>query len=149
MIPRPPPPQTIQQVCVIPFRRIHDQFEFCLITSLAKRRWIFPKGIIEPNETYQESAVKEALEEAGLRGQIVGQPLGHFFDAKWGARLIVKVVVMEVQEADATWPEIEVRQRQWVDYESAQQLVTRRELKSFLHKAQRLLGNLRTDPDVL
>lgn len=137
-----PTPQTIQQVCVIPYRRHCDRVEFCLITSLAKRRWIFPKGIIEPGDTYQDSAVKEALEEAGLHGQIVGEPLGHFFDAKWGARLIVKVVVMEVEEADATWPEIEVRQRQWADYESAQQLVTRRELKSFLHKAQRIVGSL-------
>ena len=72
---------------------------------MKKRRWIFPKGIIDPGETYQESALKEALEEAGLRGQIVGEPFGHFFDAKWGARLIVKVVVMEVEQSEATWPE--------------------------------------------
>ena len=85
--PTPPQPETIHQVCVIPFRRQDDQLQFCLITSLKKQRWIFPKGIIDPGETYRESALKEALEEAGLRGQIVGEPLGHFFDAKWGARL--------------------------------------------------------------
>ena len=123
-----------------PFASKTIRFEFCLITSLKRRRWIFPKGIIDPGDTYRESAIQEALEEAGLRGQIVGEPLGHFFDAKWGARLIVKVVVMEVEQAEATWPEVEVRQRQWVDYESAQQLITRRELKEFLHQALTLLA---------
>jgi 8-oxo-dGTP pyrophosphatase MutT (NUDIX family) len=136
-----PTPQTIQQVCVIPYRRTDDRVEFCLITSLKKRRWIFPKGIIEPGDTYEQSAMKEAHEEAGLHGQLVGNPLGHFFDAKWGARLIVKVVLMEVNQADATWPETEVRERQWVDYDAAQRLLMRRELKNFLQSARKSLTN--------
>ncbi len=135
-----PTPLTIQQVCVIPYRRTDDHFEFCLITSLKKRRWIFPKGIIEPGDTYEESALKEAHEEAGLHGQLVGHPLGHFFDAKWGARLIVKVVLMEVSQADASWPETEVRERQWVDYDAAHQLLGRRELKNFLQCARKSLA---------
>jgi 8-oxo-dGTP pyrophosphatase MutT (NUDIX family) len=134
-----PTPLTIQQVCVIPYRRTEDKVEFCLITSLKKRRWIFPKGIVDPGDTYEQSALKEAHEEAGLHGQLVGGPLGQFFDAKWGARLIVKVVLMEVNQADATWPETDVRQRQWLDYDAAQGLLARRELKSFLHRAKKSL----------
>ncbi len=132
-------PRTIHQVCAIPYRKDADRVEFCLITSLKKHNWIFPKGIIDPGETFEESALKEAFEEAGLRGRIQGQPLGHFFDAKWGARLIVKVVVMEVTQSEQTWPENESRQRRWAEYDSAQELLTRRELKNFLQQARRVL----------
>jgi len=53
----------IAQACVIPFRRDGDEIVFCLITSLKKKRWIFPKGIIDPGETPEETALKEALEK--------------------------------------------------------------------------------------
>ena len=54
----------------------NGQYEFCLITSLRKGRWGFPKGITDPGETHVETALKEADEEAGLRGRIVGDSLG-------------------------------------------------------------------------
>jgi 8-oxo-dGTP pyrophosphatase MutT (NUDIX family) len=33
--------------------------------------WIFPKGHIEPGETAPKAAVRELLEEAGIRGKVV------------------------------------------------------------------------------
>jgi 8-oxo-dGTP pyrophosphatase MutT (NUDIX family) len=36
------------------------------------REWIFPKGHVEPGETAQAAAVREAREEAGVRGTVVG-----------------------------------------------------------------------------
>ena len=53
------------------------RLEFCLITSTGKRRWSFPKGVIDPGETPPRTALKEAAEEAGLRGEICGKAAGH------------------------------------------------------------------------
>ena len=80
--PQSPQPTRIRQACVIPFHRQAKDVEFCLITSLRKRRWIFPKGIIEIGETGEETVLKEALEEAGLRGKVIGSPLGEYIDCK-------------------------------------------------------------------
>ena len=43
------PRDKIEQVCAIPFRRPSGQpLEFCVITSIKKKRWIFPKGDHRP-----------------------------------------------------------------------------------------------------
>ncbi len=128
-------PRLIRQVCAIPYRRRGDQAEFCIITSLEKKHWIFPKGIIDPGETYVQTALKESLEEAGLRGSIVGEPLGEYQDAKWGARLTVLVVLMEVSSCEQEWQESRVRQRRWVPRDEAQEMLSRPEHKRFLETA--------------
>jgi 8-oxo-dGTP pyrophosphatase MutT (NUDIX family) len=127
-----PSPDRIAQVCAIPFRRPSGQpLEFCVITSIKKKRWIFPKGIIDPGETHVDTALKEAYEEAGLHGKIWPGSLGQFDDFKWGAHLTVTVVMMEVTSAEVTWPEARVRQRRWVSPEMAIEMLARAELKSF------------------
>ncbi len=125
----------IPQVCVVPFRRNGEEIEVCLITSLKKRRWILPKGIIDPGETRDETALKEALEEAGLRGQIVGEPLGVYEDFKWGRQLEVTVLLMEVTECARAWLESELRDRCWVESDRAVQLIAKPELRRFVQVA--------------
>jgi 8-oxo-dGTP pyrophosphatase MutT (NUDIX family) len=132
-----PPPEPIIQAGVIPFRRRGGRLEFCLITSLKKRRWIFPKGIVEPGETVEQAARKEALEEAGLRGKIKGEPLGTYLHEKSNATLHVTVLLMEVTRCDEDWREARVRQRRWVDAEEAVQLPWKLELRQFAQDAIR------------
>jgi len=128
-------PEPIQQACAIPFRRLGENVEFCLITSLSRKRWIFPKGIIDPGETLVQTAVKEAHEEAGLHGRVVGEPLGTYEGFKWGTTLEVTVVLMEVLHCDDCWEESEVRERRWVSADEAFQLLSKDELKDFLKTA--------------
>jgi len=130
----------IHQASAIPYRRVDDRLEVCLITSLKKKRWMFPKGIIDPGETYAETALKEAYEEAGLHGRIEGEPLGTYEYFKWGTTLDVTVVVMHVLACDDDWPESELRQRRWVPADEAIEVLSREDLKSFLQQAVDFLG---------
>jgi 8-oxo-dGTP pyrophosphatase MutT (NUDIX family) len=127
--------KTIPQACAIPFRRNAGRIEFCLITSLKKKRWMFPKGIVDPGETVQQTALKEAFEEAGLRGRIVGAPLGVYQDAKWGATLAVTVLLMEVTGCDDDWHEGSLRNRRWVEPALVSEMVLKKELKHFANLA--------------
>lgn len=47
-----------------------------LVTPAGGGRWIFPKGNLEKNMSSRESAVKEAYEEAGVRGKCADFLLG-------------------------------------------------------------------------
>jgi 8-oxo-dGTP pyrophosphatase MutT (NUDIX family) len=85
-----------------------------LITSTNRGHWGFPKGIIEGDDTPRDTALAEAHEEAGLRGRIVGEPIGEYRYQKWGTDLDVTVFLMEVETADDDWLESGVRQREWV-----------------------------------
>ena len=139
---RPPKPERIRQACVIPFRRLRSGAMFCLITSLNKRRWIFPKGCVDGDESVQETALKEAFEEAGLYGRVIVPPLGRYVDSKWGAILDVTVMLMEVERIDDVWQE-DMRVRCWTDGKEALRLLARPELRKMLRRGIRQLSGAR------
>ena len=51
------PTAYLEQSAVIPYRSREGQLEILLITSRNSKRWIIPKGIIEPNMTPQSRIV--------------------------------------------------------------------------------------------
>jgi 8-oxo-dGTP pyrophosphatase MutT (NUDIX family) len=130
----PGEPDSIHQASAVPFRRKGDRLEFCLITSSAGR-WGFPKGLIDPGDTYIDTALKEAHEEAGLHGQILGEPLGAYVIVKRGVMLKVIVLLMEVTQVDKDWAESKLRQRRWVSRDKADELVSQPELRALLAAA--------------
>jgi 8-oxo-dGTP pyrophosphatase MutT (NUDIX family) len=122
------------QASAVPFRRRRGRLEFCLITT-SRGNWIFPKGIVDPGETCVETALKEAFEEAGLHGRIVGDPLGAFELAKFGKTFEVVTLLMEVQRCDTRWMEQQMRQRRWVVADEARLLLKSPHLCELLDEA--------------
>jgi phosphohistidine phosphatase len=123
------------QASAVPFRRCGDRVEFCLITTSAGR-WGFPKGFIDPGETPEQTALKEALEEAGLHGRIVGAPLVGYRTDKNGQSKRVVALLMEVTQCDDQWDEAAVRQRRWVSRSEAERLLNRDSLQTCLKVAR-------------
>lgn len=125
----------VHQSCAIPFRRRLGQLEFCLITSVRKGRWIFPKGWVESGDTPGETALKEAREEAGLLGRVHGEPLGEYRYVKRNSIRQVTVFLMDVIRCQDQWQEADRRKRQWVKPSTARQLLSDPELAEFLDVA--------------
>lgn len=129
-----------RQSAVIPYRFRQGELELLLITSRNQKRWIIPKGIVEPDLSPAASAEKEALEEAGVEGTVSTQPIGSYRYDKWGGTCDVEVFVLEVERVHDEWAEAH-RRRLWlspaaaadrVDEEELAQLIT--DLGSFLDK---------------
>ncbi|NET56922.1 MAG: NUDIX hydrolase [Symploca sp. SIO2E6] len=74
----------IKQSGVIPYRLREGITEVLLITSINSKRWIIPKGLVEPGMTPQDSAAKEAWEEAGVIGEVLPTLMGTYDYRKWG-----------------------------------------------------------------
>lgn len=125
----------VPQASAIPYRRKKNRAEFCLITSRRSGTWGFPKGMIDPGETIADAALKEALEEAGLQGKVVGKPLGKYTYNKHGMALCVTSFLMEVEKTLDEWPESSSRERRWVTAREARKLLTRPNLRSLLDAA--------------
>ena len=125
---------SIDQACAVPFRTHAKQIEFCLITA-SSGRWMFPKGFVEPGESFVEAALKEAFEEAGLHGRVIGDPIGCYEIEKKGHPRTVIAFLMEVFQSDADWAEVDVRQRQWVTPEEAHRLISEPGLAALLAAA--------------
>lgn len=133
--------RAFDQASALPYRIRQGQLEFCLITSTGRRRWSFPKGVIDPGETPAETALKEAAEEAGLQGEICGKPLGKYQYAKWGRSLTVVVMLMKVRRAASRWDEADQRKRQWVASQEAVEIVDRPRLRRFVRAAIKRLDH--------
>jgi 8-oxo-dGTP pyrophosphatase MutT (NUDIX family) len=122
----------IQQACAVPLRSAGEGLEVCLITSMGRGRWIFPKGVVDPGETHAITALKEAREEAGIEGALLEPALGEYADFKWNFRLSVTVFAMSVEQVHDTWLEAGLRRRRWAILEEAHTLLTDSVLREML-----------------
>lgn len=115
-----------EQAGALPYRWDGDQVEIVLITSRSSGNWIFPKGVIDPGETPESTAVKETIEEAGVIGELTGKSLGAYKQKKWGGIAKVKVYPLLVTEMLDDWDEAEFRDRQLLPLDEAKELVASR-----------------------
>src|SRR3954467_15889098 len=86
----------------------------CMVTSSSGRRWVFPKGQIDPGHTPGEAALLEAWEEAGLVGTLDREPAGSYVYEKFGHQHHVLMYRMPVIESHDEWPERALRDRDWL-----------------------------------
>lgn len=117
------------QSSVIPYRITDGQLEILIISSSKNKHWVVPKGITEPGYTLQESAGKEAWEEAGVEGEVTEEAMGTYSYRKWGATCTVTVYPMKVsrQLPEKEWEERH-RGRRWVSPKKAALLLKQAEL---------------------
>jgi 8-oxo-dGTP pyrophosphatase MutT (NUDIX family) len=104
------PDGCVRQAAALPLRR----GRVCLITSRNGKRWVIPKGWIDPGHTAGETALQEAWEEAGLTGALEQEPIGSYLYEKEGQQYHVIVFVMKVTGVAQEWAERSFRQRAWV-----------------------------------
>ncbi|MEO5367022.1 MAG: NUDIX hydrolase [Magnetococcus sp. WYHC-3] len=129
------------QSAVIPFRGRGKNLEVMLITSRGGRKWLVPKGVVEPGMTPQDSAAKEAMEEAGIHGRVLPLSFGCFTYAKWGGVCRVEVFPLRVESVRDEWSE-PYRKRVWMPYTTAERRVCFPELGQMIGKLPRLLRDL-------
>ncbi len=101
-----------KQTGVLPIVKCGPKAAIVLITSRRQKKWILPKGFIERDMTPQQSALKEAQEEAGLIGTIESdEPIGSYVSSKYRKICVVQIYRMVVREILDIWPEKEIRAR--------------------------------------
>ncbi|KAJ6802726.1 nudix hydrolase 16, mitochondrial-like [Iris pallida] len=94
--------------------------EVLMINSQSGPGLLFPKGGWENDETVEEAAVREAIEEAGVRGDLK-EFLGHYnFRSKshqdeFSPEGLCKATMfaLHVKEELDSWPEQSTRNRKW------------------------------------
>jgi len=125
----------VQQAAAIPFCRRDDGVYVCLIRRRESAYWSIPKGFIDPGDTREETALNEAWEEAGLRGQLVGEAIGTYQYVKFRSKLTVAVYVMEVLAEERDWQEARLRERRWHRLDEAMTLLEGHPVQPLLARA--------------
>jgi 8-oxo-dGTP pyrophosphatase MutT (NUDIX family) len=123
-------PELMNQSGVIP---IHNGRVF-MVTSRSGRRWVFPKGQIDPGHTPGEAALIEAWEEAGLVGTIDPLPIGSYLYEKLGSPHHVLLFRMRVSEVRDVWPERGLRDRVLITVAEAIERIDEPSLRELLRR---------------
>ena len=130
----------VPQSGVIAWRGQGSSLEVVLVTSRSRKRWVIPKGGLEPDMTPAESAANEAWEEAGLLGRVSEQPLGCYGYVKMGLLHRVEVYSLQVAQVLEQWLEMHQRSRRWVSPQAAADLVHEEGLKAILRSLNEAIG---------
>lgn len=124
-------PNIIRQAGVLAINGEH----ICVVSSRSGKRWVVPKGCLEPQKTAAEVALQEAWEEAGLAGVLQPEPVGTYLYEKAGFTCHVTVFLMNVTDAADHWPEQNFRQRCWLTVAQALQRIDDAGLRELVREA--------------
>jgi 8-oxo-dGTP pyrophosphatase MutT (NUDIX family) len=133
------------QYAALPWRRAEGALEILLITTRNTKNWIVPKGWPLVGHTPSECAAHEALEEAGVLGEMAEEALGSFHynkRRKSGEVVVCKVHVfaMKVLQRRRNWPEKAAREVRWCPLDEALARVTEPSLRRLIAKFAKASG---------
>lgn len=123
------------QAAVIPYRIRKERVEVALVTTSKGKGWIVPKGFVDDGERPRDAAIREAEEEAGLRGVVARRPVGRYLHQKSNGLRRVDVYVMRVTNVLEHWLEDRFRRRRWMRVPDAAECL-REELQPFVHRLE-------------
>ena len=110
-----------------------------MVTSRGTGRWIIPKGWPMDGRSVGGAALREAWEEAGVRGEVEETAFGRYsYDKKLtrglSAPVEVQVHLVRVEGLDKNFPERKQRQRRWFTPDEAAGLVDESGLARLLRR---------------
>lgn len=129
-----------RQSAAIPYRiDARGGVAIMLVTSRRKRRWILPKGRVCPTMSPYASAAKEALEEAGVLGDISPIKCGDYRQTKrltdgQTRSILVSAFPMLVCTELPEWDEMHLRARRWFTLPEAINGDTHPEIRRLLER---------------
>jgi len=135
----------LQQVAALPYRyRDNGEIDFLVITSRRTKRLIVPKGWPMKGKPDYRAAAIEAHQEAGVRGEIVNQPIGSFSYIKDVNDVQIPVTAnvfpLEVKKVKGRWKEDASRKRKWMSAAKAAEMLSDRGLAELVTLAGAMLN---------
>lgn len=146
-------PEDRTQYGAVCWRRLGARVEVLLITSRDTGRWVIPKGWPIVGLTPEESAAREAFEEAGVEGRVSPTCMGLYsyekgLDTPTGPRVFVPCVVavypMQVKGLRDQFPEVNERRRKWFSPKKAARKVAEPALQDLLEGFEDYLASAKT-----
>lgn len=108
-----------RQAAVIPYRIRKARVEVALVSRSRGKGWIVPKGTIGNDERPRDAAIREAEEEAGLKGVVGRTRMGRYRYENGDGTCLVDVYLMRVTRVLEEWDEDNLRRRRWLPVEDA------------------------------
>ena len=123
----------------------NENTEKILLVKMHNGNWGFPKGHIEKDETKEETAIREVLEETNVRIKIIPnfeREIKYIPNEKTIKKLTIFMGI--TQDEEVTIDTFEIEDFKWCTYEEALKLVTYKLQKDVLENARKVFIKSKT-----
>jgi 8-oxo-dGTP pyrophosphatase MutT (NUDIX family) len=119
----PPPTDVVQAAGGLVVRRRKGALEIAVVHRPVHQDWSFPKGKLEPGETFELAARREVAEETGMACRLL-RFIGHteYVDRKGRPKAVAYWVM--APDSGAFRPNAEVDELRWVTLDEATRLLS-------------------------
>ncbi len=139
---------TLDQVSAggVAFRWRDSEPELVIVSVKPKMRWQLPKGIVDPGETLQITAVREVREEAGVETDLIAliETIEYWYRAvKYGKPVryhkFVHFYLLQYRRGDVSDHDHEIEEARWVRFEEAIEMLTFKTERGVVEKARAMI----------
>ncbi len=145
--------QTLEQVSAggVAFRELDGRIEIAIILTNPERRWQLPKGMVDEGESFEEAALREVREEAGIDTELIGEleRTEYWFSAdRNGTRTrfhkFVHWFLMRYTSGNVEDHDHEVFEARWETVDEALRMLVFKNERDMVEKAMRMIENAST-----
>lgn len=147
---------TLDQVSAggVAFRWRNSEPEVAIVSVKPKLRWQLPKGILDPGETPEITAVREVREEAGVETDLLDliETIEYWYRAvRYGKPVrfhkFVHFYLLKYRSGDVSDHDYEIAEARWVSFEEANEMLAFKGERGVVEKAREMVtamekGNL-------
>jgi 8-oxo-dGTP pyrophosphatase MutT (NUDIX family) len=133
----------------VAFRRAGDGIQIAIVSVKPSLRWQLPKGIVDPGETPEFTAVREVREEAGIDTELVRliETIEYWYQREqYGKRIryhkFVHFYLLQYQSGDVANHDHEIKESRWVSFEEAIEMLEFKSERRVVEKALEILRKM-------
>jgi 8-oxo-dGTP pyrophosphatase MutT (NUDIX family) len=134
----------------VAFRRVKSTLEMAIVSVKPSLRWQLPKGIVDPGETPEVTAVREVREEAGVDTELVQliETVEYWYQRiQYGKRVryhkFVHFYLLQYLSGDVADHDHEIAESRWVSFEEAIEMLAFKSERGVVEKAREMVWSKR------
>jgi 8-oxo-dGTP pyrophosphatase MutT (NUDIX family) len=140
--------ETFDQISAggVAFRWQDSNLETVIVSVKPKLRWQLPKGIVDPGETPQVTAVREVREEAGVETDLIRliETIEYWYRSTKNGKPVrfhkfVHFYLLEYKGGDVSDHDHEVEESRWVGFEDAVEMLAFESEREVVQKAREMI----------
>jgi 8-oxo-dGTP pyrophosphatase MutT (NUDIX family) len=140
--------ETLDQISAggVAFRRQDSQLEIAIVSVKPKLRWQLPKGIVDPGESPQITAVREVKEEAGVETDLIKliETIEYWYRSVKNGKPVrfhkfVHFYLLEYRSGEVSNHDHEVEESRWVSFEEAMEMLAFKSEREVVEKAREMI----------
>ncbi len=139
---------TLDQISAggVAFRRNDSKLEIAIVCVKPKQRWQLPKGIVDPGESPEVTAVREVREEAGVETERLAlvETIEYWYQSVKNEKPVryhkfVHFYLLKYRSGDVANHDHEVEEARWVSFEEALEMLEFKSERDVVEKAQEMI----------